>query len=60
MTKKIYFLPNGMTEVFDEGRRCPELERRGEYPPDFTLYFPGGMQGRIFRTDDGTWDWTRG
>jgi hypothetical protein len=65
MVKKIYFLPNGMTAVFDGQEQCPELqepwvelfanflESKGESPSDFELHFPDGRTGRIFWTDGG-------
>jgi hypothetical protein len=67
--EKIYFLPDGMTKVFDGETQVLELqvpwvelfaeflEGKGKYPPDFELHFPDGKIGRIFRADDGSWDW---
>jgi hypothetical protein len=69
LTKKIYFLPDGMTAVFDGEEQVPELQRpwvelfaeflesKGENASHFELHFPDGLVGRIFMTDEGDGDW---
>jgi hypothetical protein len=70
MAKKIYFLPNGMTAVFDSETQVPELqqpwvelfaeflETKVQSTTHWELHFPDGRIGHIWRTDeDGSWDW---